>query len=173
MTETSTILLIDGSHLDRLRSKLGKSIDIIGLRTAFGTEEEPAETIYYRDVRDAAEHERLTSFFAWLERHDIEVSGSQHYAEAWYTRERYGSNLVELAIDAMDAANAGQAVAIVAGDPKLIPLLEELQDRSVRVTLISSRAAPSSIAPPPPLVALASEFIDLADDDRFLRSDAH
>lgn len=58
-------------------------------------------------------------------------------------------------------------IVVLAGDAKLVPLLERLEEMDVPVTLISSLSVPRSIAPPPPLVALANDFIDLADDDRF------
>lgn len=162
-----TVLLIDGSHVDRLRSKLGRSLDLEKLRAFFGTDGEPAVAIYYRDARDIDEHHRLQRFFDWLERHGIETRGSQDFAEPWYQRERYGSNLIQLAVDALDAAHNGMALAIVAGDAKLIPLFDRLEEMDVPVTLVSSLAVPASIAPPPPLVDLAEEFIDLNEDARF------
>mgnify|MGYP000998753947 CR=1 FL=1 len=62
---------------------------------------------------------------------------------------------------------------MLAGDATLIPLLQRLVVRDVRVTLISSLAVPGSIAPPP-LVALADRSIDQAEDDRFVLSgDGH
>lgn len=171
MTDTNecerTVLLIDGSHVDRLRSKLGRSLDLEKLRAFFGTDGEPAGAIYYRDARDIDEHHRLQRFFDWLERHGIEMRGSQHFAEPWYQRERYGSNLIQLAVDAMDAAHDGAALVIVAGDAKLIPLFERLEAMDTPLTLVSSLAVPPSIAPPPPLLALAEEFIDLNEDARF------
>lgn len=171
MTDTNecerTVLLIDGSHVDRLRSKLGKTLDLEKLRGFFGTDGEPAAAIYYRDARDIDEHHRLQRFFDWLERHGIETRGSQSFSEPWYQRERYGSNLIQLAVDALDAARDGMALAIVAGDAKLIPLFDRLEEMDVPVTLISSLAVPASIAPPPPLVELAEDFIDLNEDPRF------
>ncbi|WP_167852788.1 NYN domain-containing protein [Pseudotabrizicola sediminis] len=127
----------------------------------------PATAIYYRDARDLDEHHRLQRFFEWLERHGIETRGSQDFARPWYQRERYGSNLIQLAVDAMEAAHDGASLVIVAGDAKLIPLLTRLEKMDVPVTLISSLAVPASIAPPPPLVDLAEEFIDLNEDERF------
>lgn len=157
-----TVLLIDGSHVDRLRTKLGRSLDLEKLKASFGT-----KAIYYRDARDIDEHHRLERFFEWLERHGIETRGSQDFAQPWYQRERYGSNLIQLAVDAMEAAHDGASLVIVAGDAKLIPLFTRLEEMDVPVTLISSLAVPASIAPPPPLVDLAEEFIDLSEDARF------
>ena len=74
-----------------------------------------------------------------------------------------------MASDALTAAQNGDGLAMLAGDAKLIPLLQRLAVRDVRVTLISSLAVPGGIAPPPPpLVALADRFSDLAEGDRFL-----
>lgn len=59
------------------------------------------------------------------------------------------------------------SLVIVAGDAKLIPLLTRLEEMDLPVTLISSLAVTASIAPPPPLVDLAEEFIDMSEDARF------
>nr|WP_233517089.1 hypothetical protein [Pseudotabrizicola alkalilacus] len=42
-----------------------------------------------------------------------------------------------------------------------------LNGMGVLVMLVSSRAVPASIAPPPPLIDLAEEFIDINEDERF------
>lgn len=165
-----TLVLIDGSHVNRLRSKLGRSIEIEKLAEFFGSKEEPATIIYYRDARDMAEYTRLRRFFDWLERHGFEVRGAQNFPEPWYQRERYGSNLVQLAIDAIEAAHQGDALAVVAGDAKLIPLFQRLDEMEVPLTLISSRSVPASIAPLPPLVELAEAFIDLNEEDTFFQT---
>ena len=162
-----TTLLIDGSHVDRLKTKFGRLIDFQKLVGHFSADGTTVSAHYYRDSRDSAEQTRTARFFEWLERHDIERHGTDDFNEPWYVRERYGSNLVALASDALMAAEKGDSLVMLAGDAKLVPLLERLAARDVPVTLISSLSVPNSIAPPPPLVALADRFIDLADDDRF------
>lgn len=166
-----TVLLIDGSHMERLRTKLGRSLDLGKLRDFFSNGDELAQSIFYRDARDMNEYQRLSRFFDWLDRHDFERCGASDFTEGWYQRERYGSNLVELAADAMHVAHHGAALAIMAGDAKLVPLFRRLEQMDVPVTLISSLAVPASIAPPPPLVDLAEEFIDLNEDARFFFTD--
>ena len=162
-----TRLLIDGSHVDRLKTKLGRLIDFQRLVAHFSADGMTVSAHYYRDSRDSAEQTRTARFFEWLERHDIERHGTDDFNEPWYVRERYGSNLVALASDALTAAEKGDSLVMLAGDAKLVPLLERLAVLDVPVTLISSLSVPNSIAPPPPLVALADRFIDLANDDRF------
>ncbi|TQM90477.1 NYN domain-containing protein [Roseinatronobacter monicus] len=164
------VLLIDGSHVDRLRSKLGRALDLIRLRKFFEGDGKTVSVIYYRDARDMDEYNRLTRFFDWLERHDIERRGAQDFSESWYQRERYGTNLAELAADAIIAAHKGAELVFVAGDAKLLPLFRRLEEMDVPVTLISTRAIPKSIAPPPPLIDLAEDFIDINGDARFFHT---
>ncbi len=162
-----TTVLIDGSHVDRLKSKLGRLIDLERLIDHFRADGGAVRALYYRDSRDDAEQARLTRFFDWLKRHGIERRGTDDFEEPWYVRERYGSNLVALAADAMAAAEDGDSLVVLAGDAKLIALFDQLAQMDVPVTLISSLSVPHSIAPPPPLVDLAEAFIDVAKDDRF------
>lgn len=79
----------------------------------------------------------------------------------------YGANVVQLTVDAMDAARHGAALVFMAGDAELILLFKRLEEMRAPVTLISSFAVPATIAPPRPRVDLAEEFIDLNEDERF------
>lgn len=162
-----TVVLIDGSHVDRLRAKLGCTLDIQKLADFFGNDDVPAAINYYRDSRDMDEYTRLKRFFDWLERHGFEVRGSRNFSEPWYQRERYGTNLVQLAIDAIDAAHKGHSIVIIAGDAKLIPLFKRLEAIEAPLSLISSLSVPSSIAPAPPLIEMADAFIDLSHANDF------
>ncbi|RGP37081.1 NYN domain-containing protein [Pseudotabrizicola alkalilacus] len=82
------VLFIDGSHLDRLRSKLGRPLDLERLRDEFSSQNEPVKAYYYRDARDVDEYHRLQRFFDWLERHGrscnacVQPSGSCQYRAA-------------------------------------------------------------------------------------------
>lgn len=91
-----TKLLIDGSHVDRLKTKLGRAIDCQSLIAHFREGENTVSAHYYRDSRDSAEQARMARFFDWLARHEIERHGVDDFNEPWYVRERYGSNLVAL-----------------------------------------------------------------------------
>lgn len=160
-------MLIDGSHVDRLKSKLGQIIDLDRLVEHFKSHDRPVRPVYYRDSRDLAEQARLERFFGWLHRHGIERRGSDDFDEPWYVRERYGSNLVALAGDAIAAVSHGDDLVLLAGDAKLIPVVRQLKAKGARMILISSRAVPPSIAPPQPLIELSDRFIDLNKDRRF------
>jgi hypothetical protein len=57
-------MLIDGSHVDRLKSKLGQAIDLDRLVVHFKGQGRPVRPVYYRDSRDVAEQARLERFSA-------------------------------------------------------------------------------------------------------------
>jgi hypothetical protein len=87
-----------------------------------------------RDSRDIAEQGRLASFFDWLSRHNIKHHGTDDFDKPWYVGQRYGSNIVHLAVDAMAAAHNGDRLVVLAGDAKLIPLFRQLRRDKVQVS---------------------------------------
>ncbi|GAB5427242.1 MAG: NYN domain-containing protein [Devosia indica] len=157
------ILLIDGAHYDRLRKVLGIVIDFGVLRTVLAEDGPISSAHYHRDLRDADEAHRQQGLLDWLSRHGFEVLGDDNSEVGDLPRERYGTNLVGLAIDAMELAQSGDEVLLMGGDFKLAPLVISLVERSVKVTLVSTLHAPPSIAPHEHLVAECSAFIDLHD----------
>lgn len=161
--QRSNFFLIDGSHYDRLRSVFSTTFDLsaIGLMAFEG--EPPARAIYYRDVRDSAEEDRQRPLFGWLGHNGFDVKGRRFDASARGPRERYGTNLVALAVDAMALARNGDTVAIMASDIKLAPLFKALQASGVKVVLLSTRDASVAIAAPSDLIDTADGFLDLAE----------
>lgn len=155
--------LIDGSHYDRLRSVFSAAFDLhaVGLMAFEGAP--PSQAIYYRDVRDAGEEDRQRPLFGWLGHNGFDVKGRRFDPLMRGPRERYGTNLIALAVDAMALARPGDTVAIMASDVKLIPLVKALQASGVSVVLVSTTDASAAIAAHRTLVELANRFLDLAD----------
>ncbi len=156
-----TILLIDGSHYDRLKSVFETPLDLLRLRDIVTGGRLPDHAIYYRDVRDASEKERQKALFGWLRHNGFTVKGRAH--DPREPRERYGTNLIEIAVDSLLLAGAGDHVVIVGADLKLAPLLGALRDDGIRTTLVSTLRAVATIAPSPLLLDRADAFIDIAD----------
>ena len=164
MTEQGKrILLIDGAHCDRLRKVLGIAIDFGRLRNMLAEAGAIAAAHYHRDLRDAEEAQRQEGFLGWLSRHDFEVLGDDNSEIDDLPRERYGTNLVGLAVDAMEVVQPGDEVLLVGADIKLTPLVTALVERGTKVSLVSTLHAPPSIAPHEQLVTECSGFIDLYD----------
>ncbi|MGV1110483.1 NYN domain-containing protein, partial [Xanthomonas translucens pv. undulosa] len=53
-----------------------------------------------------------------------------------------------MAVDAFLLAEPGDHVMVLAGDGKLEPMFAGLRDYDIKVTLVSTRDASSTIAPP-------------------------
>ncbi|WP_426130836.1 NYN domain-containing protein [Pararhizobium sp. PWRC1-1] len=160
-TKIQTILLIDGSHYDRLKSVFETPFDLRRLADFVTGGTPPDHAIYYRDVRDANEDERQRSLFGWLRHNGFTVKGRTHDRNE--PRERYGTNLVEIAVDGLLLAEPGDHVVLVGGDAKLAPLLSALKEYDIRTTLVSTLGATATIAPSSLLLDLADTFIDIAD----------
>jgi uncharacterized LabA/DUF88 family protein len=156
-----TLFLVDGSHYDRLRSVFGTPVDLSKLADLASAGDRISQSIYYRDSRDDAEAERQRGMFGWLEHHGFLVKGRRH--ERGEPRERYGTNLIEIAVDALLLAEPGDHVILVAGDGKLKPLIDELRRYEIKVTLVSTLDAADTIAPPVFLVESADAFLELAN----------
>jgi uncharacterized LabA/DUF88 family protein len=157
--QSKTLFLIDGSHYDRLRSVLETPFDLGKLATLVNNSTPADQMVYYRDLRDGNEAERQRSLLGWLGHNGFVVKGRTHGAAE--PRERYGTNLVEIAVDALLMAEPGDHVMILASDAKLEPLLGALRDYDIKTTLISTLDAPNTIAPASILIEAAGTFVDL------------
>lgn len=65
-------ILIDGSHVDRLRSKLNRLSDLKALTEHYAQTGRAVSAVYFRDTRDEAEQLRQSRLFDWRDRHRIE-----------------------------------------------------------------------------------------------------
>jgi len=157
--QKQTFFLIDGSHYDRLRSVFETPFDLRKLADLASDGLAVDQAVYYRDVRDDDEAERQRSLFGWLKHNGFSVKGRTHGPGE--PRERYGTNLVQIAVDALLLAQPGDHVMVLAGDAKLEPLFVALRDDDIKVTLISTLDAPDTIAPAPILIEATDTFIDL------------
>jgi len=158
--QKQTFFLIDGSHYDRLRSVFETPFDLRKLADLASGGVAMDQAIYYRDVRDDNEAERQRSLFGWLKHNGFFLKGRTHGPGE--PRERYGTNLVQIAVDALLLAQPGDHVMVLASDAKLEPLFVALRDDDIKVTLISTRDAPDTIAPAPILIKASNSFVDLA-----------
>lgn len=156
-------LLIDGAHYDRLRSTFDVRIDFVALAHLLTGSKTPVEIRYYRDVRDEQERDRFSRFRAWLERSGIEVIGRSEPLESPAPRQRYGTNLLELAADAQRLAGGSDTIFLLASDFQLAPVASALRDSGTRVVIVSTLFAPPSIAAHETLLEVADKFVELRD----------
>ncbi|MGI8397540.1 NYN domain-containing protein [Agrobacterium deltaense] len=157
--QMKTLFLVDGSHYDRLRSVLETPFDLRKLAWLANDGASVDQAIYYRDLRDDNEAERQRSLLGWLGHNGFVVKGRTHGPGE--PRERYGTNLVQIAVDVLLTAEPGDHVMVLAGDAKLEPLFAALRKNDIKVTLISTLDAPNTIAPASALIEATDNFIDL------------
>lgn len=160
MSHPKSLFLVDGSHYDRLRSVFGVPFDLHKLACAANEGRFVDLAVYYRDVRDPTEAERQHPLFGWLQHNGFKVKGRTHGPDE--PRERYGTNLVQMAVDALALTKPGEHVILVAGDVKLEPVLGMLRHNGIRTSLISTLDASDTIAPPALLTNAADTFVDLS-----------
>lgn len=157
------VLIVDGAHYDRLRTTFGTGLDFTKLVAFLSSNGALTHLHYHRDLRDREEEGRQAPLLNWLDDHGFTVIGHQVPASSSLRKERYGTNLIGLTVDAMATCRPEDELLLLAGDIKLAPLVEHLASQGVNVTLVSTLTAPPSFAPQPELLQHAAGFIDLGD----------
>jgi hypothetical protein len=157
------VLIVDGAHYDRLRSTFGTGLDFRKLLALLGQNGVLSVLHYHRDLRDREEEGRQSALLDRLSDHGFAIYGHEVPESSSQRKERYGTNLVGLAVDALATCQPGDSLLLIAGDTKLAPLAEELKARGVAVTLVSTLSASQSFAPQPELLRQVDAFIDLED----------
>lgn len=155
-----TRFFVDGSHYDRLRGVFEGSFDLQKLAVIANNGQTVDEAVYYRDLRNRDEAVRQQGLLKWLRHHGFNVKGREHADSE--PRERYGTNLIELAVDVQSFMCKGDHCIILASDAKLIPLFSALRAKGTKVSLVSTLKAPDTIAPLPVLIKETDIFFDLA-----------
>lgn len=161
LKKSQVLVFVDGSHYDRLRSVFEVPLDLRKLAFMAADGKSVDRAIYYRDRRDAKEEERLKGLFGWLQHNGFIVKSRRHGEGE--PRERYGTNLLDMAVDALRLTHRGDSVMLLAGDGKLVPLCVALKEEGVHVTLLSTLEAPVTIAPPQFLLDVVDSFVEVAD----------
>ncbi len=154
------LVAFDGAHCDRIRKSLGCRIPFPSLLRFLVPGDEPVRAVYHRDLRDRAEAERLEGLLRFLERKGFEVHGAAPDEMGAGPRERYGTNLVELAVAVMGLADEARRVVLVGGDRKLVPLAQALRGRGTHLTVATALSVPEVIRASPELLDEADEVVD-------------
>jgi len=158
-------LLIDGANLHATSKALGFDIDYRRLLGEFHDRGMLLRAFYYTVVIEDQEYLSIRPLIDWLDYNGYTVvtKPAREYIDAATGRRRVkGSMDVELAVNAMELAGHVDRIVLFSGDGDFRPLVEALQRRGVRVTVVST------LASRPPMVAeelrrQADVFIDLAE----------
>lgn len=158
-------LFIDGSNLYATSKALGFDIDYRRLLSEFQGRGTLLRAFYYTTVIEDQEFSSIRPLIDWLDYNGYTVVTklTREFVDATTGRRKVrGSMDVDLAVSAMELAEHVDQIVLFSGDGDFRSLVEALQRRGVRVTVVST------LSTQPPMVAddlrrQADVFIDLAD----------
>ncbi|WP_426610929.1 NYN domain-containing protein [Bradyrhizobium sp. McL0616] len=158
-------LFIDGSNLYATSKALGFDIDYRRLLSEFRGRGVLLRAFYYTTIIEDQEYSSIRPLIDWLDYNGYTVVTklTKEFVDATTGRRKVkGSMDVELAVTAMELAEHVDQIVLFSGDGDFRSLVEAVQRRGVRVTVIST------LTSQPPMIAdelrrQADIFIDLAE----------
>ena len=161
-SQSRIALFIDGANLYSTAKTLGFDIDYKRLLREFQTHGELVRAFYYTAVVEDQEFSSIRPLVDWLDYNGFTVvtKATKEFVDSSGRRKVKGNMDIELAVDAMELAEHIDEMILFSGDGDFRSLVEAVQRRGVRVTVVSS------IASHPPMAAdelrrQADVFIDL------------
>ena len=157
-------LLIDGANLHATSKTLGFDIDYKRLLKEFQSRGTLLRAIYYTAIIEDQEYSSIRPLIDWLDYNGYAVvtKATKEYVDASGRRKVRGNMDIELAVDALELAEHVDQIVLFSGDGDFRCLVEALQRRGVRVTVVST------ISSQPPMIAdelrrQADVFTDLVE----------
>eukprot|EP01037_Dinobryon_pediforme_P008871 gene8871-8960_t len=157
-------LFIDGANLYSASRNLGFDVDYRSLLDTFRKRAHVIRAYYYSAVLETEEYSPLKPLTDWLayNGYTLVTKPAKEFTDAQGRRRSKGNMDIELAIDMLELADKIDHAVLFSGDSDFRRLVEAVQRRGVRVSVISS------IRTQPPMVAdelrrQADQFIDLMD----------
>jgi len=142
-------LLIDGPNLHAAAKLLGFDIDYKRLLTEFQSRGTLLRAFYYTTIIEDQEYSTIRPLIDWLDYNGYTVvtKATKEFTDASGRRKVKGNMDIELAVDALELAEHVDQIVLFSGDGDFRSLVEALQRRGVRVTVVST------ISTKPPMLA--------------------
>jgi uncharacterized LabA/DUF88 family protein len=157
-------LFIDGSNLYAAARALGFDIDYKRLLELFTSQGRLIRAFYYTAVVEDQEYSPIRPLVDWLDYngYTMVTKPTKEFTDATGRRKIKGNMDIEMAIDMMEMAQYLDHVALFSGDGDFRRLIEAVQRRGVRVTVVST------VRSQPPMAAdelrrQADYFVELQD----------
>ena len=157
-------VLIDGANLYATSKTLGFDIDYKRLLKEFQSRGTLLRAIYYTAIIEDQEYSSIRPLIDWLDYNGYAVvtKATKEYIDASGRRKVRGNMDIELAVDALELADHVDQIVLFSGDGDFRCLVEALQRRGVRVTVVST------ISNQPPMISddlrrQADVFTDLME----------
>jgi len=155
-------LFIDGPNFHATAKALGLDLDYKRMLKMFEDRGTLVRAFYYTAMIEGQEYSSIRPLVDWLNYNGFTVvtKASKEFIDASGRRKFKGNMDVELAVNAMELAKHIDEMVLFSGDACFRSLVEAVQRRGVRVTVLSS------VATQPPMVAdelrrQADAFVDL------------
>ncbi|MFC6047942.1 NYN domain-containing protein, partial [Methylobacterium hispanicum] len=156
-------LFIDGANLYATTKALGFDIDYKRLLKEFQSRDNLIRAFYYTAMVEDQEYSSIRPLIDWLDYNGYRVvtKPAREFTDSMGRRRFKGNMDIELAIDALELSPHIDHMVLFSGDGDFRSLVEAMQRRGVRVTVISTiQTQPAMIADE--LRRQADEFVDLA-----------
>lgn len=157
-------VFIDGANLYSAAKTLGFDIDYRRLLTMFTDNCRLLRAFYYTALAEDQEYSPIRPLVDWLDYngYTMVTKPMKEFTDSMGRRKVKGNMDVELTVDAMEIADRLDHMILFSGDGDFRSLLEAVQRRGVRCTVVSS------VKTSPPMVAdelrrQADRFVDLQD----------
>ena len=157
-------LFIDGANLYATCKTLGFDIDYKRLLKEFQSRGTLLRAFYYTAIIEDQEYSSIRPLIDWLDYNGYTVvtKATKEFIDASGRRKVKGNMDIELAVDAMELAEHVDQIVLFSGDGDFRSLVEAVQRRGVRVTVVST------ISSQPPMIAdelrrQADVFTDLIE----------
>ena len=164
MSENERIaLFIDGANLYATAKSVGFDIDYRRLLREYQSKGRLVRAFYYTALVEDQEYSSIRPLIDWLDYNGFAVvtKPAKEFVDSTGRRKVKGNMDIELAVDAMEIADRIDHMVLFSGDGDFRSLVESVQRKGVRVTVVSTISTPS------PMIAdelrrQADEFVDLA-----------
>jgi len=155
-------VFIDGTNLYAASRTLGFDVDYKNLLAHFRQRSYLVRAYYYTALLETEEYSPLRPLVDWLgyNGYSVVTKPAKEFTDATGRRRVKGSVDIEMAVDVLDLTPSVDHVVIFSGDGDLRRLVESVQRRGKRVSVVST------IRTTPPMVAdelrrQADNFIEL------------
>src|SRR6202162_2134782 len=157
-----TALFIDGANLYSASRNLGFDVDYRNLLDFFKKKSNVIRAYYYSAVLETEEYSPLKPLTDWLayNGYALVTKPAKEFTDAAGRRRVKGNMDIEIAVDMLELSDRVDHVVLFSGDSDFRRLVEAIQRKGVRVTVVSSvRSSPPMVADE--LRRQADSFIEL------------
>src|SRR5205814_2441720 len=139
-TTNKVALFIDGANLHATARTLGFDIDYKRLLKEFQSRGTLLRAFYYTTIIENQEYSSIIPLIDWLDYNGYTVvtKATKEFIDASGRRKVRGNMDIELAVDALEIAEHVDQIVLFSGDGDFRSLVEALQRRGVRVTVVST-----------------------------------